>query len=74
MMDEDDYDKTNFLEKLNPNSKVILKNCKVESTVQSSKIGDRFQFLRHGFFVIDKDTSENSLVFNRIVSLKSSYK
>lgn len=74
MMDEDDYDKTNFLKKLNPNSKVILKNCKVESTVQSSKIGDRFQFLRHGFFVIDKDTSENSLVFNRIVSLKSSYK
>lgn len=74
MMDEDDYDKTNFLEKLNPNSKVILKNCKVEFTVQSSKIGDRFQFLRHGFFVIDKDTSENSLVFNRIVSLKSSYK
>jgi len=74
MMEADDYDKTNFLEKLNPSSKVVLKNCKVEPTMIENKIGDRFQFLRHGYFIIDQDSTPNNLVFNRIVSLKSSYK
>jgi len=74
MMEDQDYDKTNFLEKLNPNSKVVLKNCMVEPTMKNHKIGDRFQFLRHGYFIIDQDTTENKLVFNRIVQLKSSYK
>ncbi len=37
-------------------------------------VGDRFQFMRHGYFIIDKDTTEGNIVFNRIVSLKSSYK
>lgn len=74
MMEDEDYDKTNFLEKLNPESKVILKNCKVEPGLKEFKVGDRFQFLRHGYFVIDQDTTDDNLVFNRIVSLKSSYK
>nr|WP_312577470.1 glutamine--tRNA ligase/YqeY domain fusion protein [Sedimentibacter sp.] len=74
MMNEEDYDKTNFLEKLNPNSKVVLKNCKVEPTMKDNSIGDRFQFMRHGYFIIDEDSTEDNLVFNRIVSLKSSYK
>lgn len=74
MMEDQDYDKTNFLEKLNPNSKIVLKNCKVEPDMSSYKVEDRFQFLRHGYFIIDRDTTENQLVFNRIVQLKSSYK
>ncbi|WP_312701338.1 glutamine--tRNA ligase/YqeY domain fusion protein [Sedimentibacter sp.] len=74
MMDDEDFDKSNFLEKLNPNSKVVLKNCKVEPTLKENKAGDRFQFLRHGFFIIDQDTTEDKLVFNRIVQLKSSFK
>ncbi len=74
MMNEEDYDKTNFLEKLNPNSKIVLKNCKVEPTMRDRSSGDRFQFMRHGYFIIDEDSTEESLVFNRIVSLKSSYK
>ena len=74
MMEEEDYDKTNFLEKLNPASKVVLKSCKVEPLMKECKIGDRFQFLRHGYFIIDRDTTDQHLVFNRIVSLKSSYK
>lgn len=74
MMEEEDYDKTNFLEKLNPNSKVVLKNCRLEHSMKDKKVGDRFQFLRHGFFIIDKDTTDGNSVFNRIVSLKSSYK
>ena len=73
MMEDQDYDKTNFLEKLNPNSKVVLKNCKVEPTMKEYNVGDRFQFLRHGYFIIDQDTTEDNLVFNRIVQLKSSY-
>ncbi len=74
MMDDEDFDKSNFLEKLNPNSKIVLNNCKVEPTLKENKVGDRFQFLRHGFFIIDQDTTKDNLVFNRIVQLKSSYK
>lgn len=74
MMEDEDYDKTNFLEKLNPKSKIVLKNCKVEPSMKECKPGDRFQFLRHGYFMIDRDTSEDHLVFNRIAPLKSSYK
>ncbi len=74
MMDDQEYDKTNFLEKLNPNSKVVLNNCKVEPTMKEHKIGDRFQFLRHGYFIIDQDSTSDKLIFNRIVQLKSSFK
>lgn len=59
----------------NPNSLTILKNCKLEAALGKAEKGDKFQFLRHGYFCVDvKDTTENHLVFNRIVSLKSSYK
>ncbi len=73
MMEAEDYDKTNFLEKLNPNSKIVLENCKLEKNIMEYKIGDRFQFLRHGYFIIDRDSTDNHFVFNQIVSLKSSY-
>jgi glutaminyl-tRNA synthetase len=73
MMEDEEYDKTNFLEKLNPESKIVLKNCKIEPSMKEFKVGDRFQFLRHGYFMIDHDTREDHLIFNRIVSLKSSY-
>ena len=59
----------------NPNSKTVLSNCKLEAAFADAKKGDSFQFLRHGYFCVDiKDTTEDKLVFNRIVSLKSSYK
>ena len=59
----------------NPNSLTVLKNCKLEAALGEAAKGDKFQFLRHGYFCVDvKDTTENHLVFNRIVSLKSSYK
>lgn len=74
MMNDEEYNKENFLEKLNPNSRVILDNCKLEKNVKEAEIGDRYQFLRHGYFIIDKDSNDDKLVFNRIVSLKSSYK
>ena len=60
---------------LNPNSLIEMKNCKLEAAFGEAKAGDRFQFLRHGFFSVDtKDSGKDRLVFNRIVSLKSSYK
>ena len=59
---------------LNPNSLEVRK-CYVEPSVKSAKSFDRFQFVRQGFFCVDyKDTTEDKLVFNRIVSLKSSFK
>ncbi len=59
----------------NPNSLTILSNCKLEAAFKEAKKGESFQFLRHGFFCVDtKDTTDDKLVFNRIVSLKSSYK
>lgn len=59
----------------NPNSLTVLNNCKLEAAFANVKKGDSFQFLRHGYFCVDvKDTTEDKLVFNRIVSLKSSYR
>ncbi len=59
----------------NPNSLTVLKNCYVEPGFADAKAYDSFQFVRNGFFCIDcKDSSPEHLVFNRIVSLKSSFK
>ena len=60
---------------LNPNSLTVLKNCMVEENLAGVKAYDSFQFVRQGFFCVDaKDSTPEQLVFNRIVSLKSSFK
>ncbi len=60
---------------LNPNSKTVIEKCYVEDNIQGAQAGDKFQFVRNGYFCVDtKDTTENHTVFNRIVSLKSSFK
>ena len=60
---------------LNPDSLKVLKDCYIEPALAEAKPGDSFQFLREGYFCVDtKNTSEDKLVFNRIVSQKSSYK
>ena len=59
---------------LNPNSLTVMKECYIESSVAGSKAYDSFQFVRQGFFCVDsKDSKPDALVFNRIVSLKSSF-
>ena len=59
---------------VNPNSITVIKNAKLESELANVKAGDKFQFVRNGFFCVDsKDSKEGALVFNRIVSLKSSF-
>ncbi len=59
---------------LNPNSLTVLKECRIEPSVKDAKAFESFQFVRQGFFCVDcKDSKPENLVFNRIVSLKSSY-
>lgn len=60
---------------LNPNSLTVLEECYLEPSLKDAKAYDSFQFVRNGFFCVDaKDSKEDALVFNRIVSLKSSFK
>lgn len=59
---------------LNPNSMTVLKECFVEPVVKEAKAYDSFQFVRQGYFCVDsRDSRPEALVFNRIVSLKSSF-
>jgi len=74
LMIDDEYNKQNFLEKFNPESKIVLNNIKLEKNLEAIKVGDRMQMLRHGYFIVDKSSTKDNIVFNRIVPLKSSYK
>ena len=59
---------------LNPNSLTVLKECYLEPALKDAKAYDSFQFVRQGFFCVDsRDSKDDALVFNRIVSLKSSF-
>jgi glutaminyl-tRNA synthetase len=63
-----------FTAKLNQNSLFRLNDCVLEPGLASAAPGSRYQFLRHGYFCVDtKDSKENALVFNRIVSLKDTW-
>lgn len=58
----------------NPDSLEILENCYMEKSFEDAQKDEKFQFNRHGYFVVDtKDTTEDALVFNRIVSQKDSF-
>ena len=60
---------------LNPNSLTVMENCYVEPSIENYQAGDSFQFVRNGYYCIDKkDSAEDHFVFNRIASLKSSFK
>jgi glutaminyl-tRNA synthetase (EC 6.1.1.18) len=59
---------------INPNSLVVINGAKVEPSLRNAKPGDRFQFLRLGYFCVDtKDTRPDHLVFNRTVTLKDTW-
>lgn len=63
-----------FLEQINPNSLTVLKGF-IEPSVKNAVGNDKYQLFRHGYFNVDpKDSNKDNLVFNRIVSLKSSFK
>lgn len=62
-------------EKIDPSSLIVLENCLVEKALNGASAESKYQFIRHGYFTVDKKySSEGSLVFNRIVPLKDSWK
>ena len=72
--DPDDVpDGGTFIENLNPESLVVLKSCKLEQGLDKAKPGERFQFLRQGYFCVDPDSTPESPVFNRTVPLRDTW-
>jgi glutaminyl-tRNA synthetase len=62
-----------FLDSLNPNSVVIVKNCKVEPSLKDAHPGNKYQFERQGYYCVDPDSTSDNLVFNLTVSLKDTW-
>ncbi|MEP6845799.1 MAG: glutamine--tRNA ligase/YqeY domain fusion protein [Panacibacter sp.] len=62
-----------FKDYINPDSLQIIKTAYAEPALKTSKFEERYQFLRKGYFTLDKDTSEEGLVFNRTVTLKDTW-
>lgn len=62
-----------FTKNLNPDSVRILRGCKTEHNLADAKPGDKFQFLRLGYFCVDQDSADGHLVFNRTAALKDSW-
>ena len=58
---------------VNPDSLITLTNCKAEPSLATARPGERFQFLRQGYFCMDQDSTSEKLVFNRTVGLKDSW-
>jgi glutaminyl-tRNA synthetase len=58
---------------LNPNSLEVLRGCRVEPSLATAEAGERFQFLRHGYFCVDPDSAPGALVFNRTIGLRDSW-
>ena len=74
LLDENEENKDlDFMERLNPNS-LIISNGYVEEFLKDTKPLDHYQFIRNGYYVTDKDSTKNKLVFNRTCGLKSSFK
>ena len=72
--DPDDVpDGGTFIENLNPESLVVLKSCKLEQGLDKAKPGERFQFLRQGYFCVDPDSTPEAPVFNRTVPLRDTW-
>lgn len=70
---EEEEEKKDFTQKLNPNSLEKLPNCFVEPSLKEARPGNKYQFLRQGYFCADKDSTGGRLIFNRIVSLRDSW-
>ncbi len=63
-----------YLENLNPDSLVVLKDCKIDADLKCATKGQCFQFMRNGYFAVDKYSSEDNLIFNLTATLKDSFK
>ncbi len=63
----------NYLDDLNPDSLQIIDNCMIEPNLAEAKPGDKFQFLRKGYFCVDPDSTKEKPVFNKTIGLKDSW-
>ncbi len=63
-----------FVNAINPDSLIVLKDCLIEEGIKNTKNPDAFQFMRNGYFCVDKDSTEENPIFNRTVELNSSWK
>ena len=63
----------NYIEHLNPESLTVLKNCKLEPALANTDAGNHYQFERTGYFVVDKDSSNDAPIFNRTVTLRDTW-
>ena len=70
---DDEETTADFIASLNPHSLEVIKGAKVEPSLARTAEGTHYQFLRTGYFVVDKDTRPDRLVFNRVVGLKDSW-
>ncbi len=64
---------SSFADNLNPESLTVLTDCVIDASLKDVKVGDTFQFMRQGYFCVDKDSTDNKIVFNRTVALKDSF-
>ena len=64
---------SSFADNLNPESLKVLDGCLIDKKMAGAKPGDTFQFMRQGYFTVDKDSTEETLIFNRTVALKDSF-
>lgn len=64
----------NFKDYLNPNSLVTISHALAEESLTAASLGERYQFLRKGYFCLDKDSRDSKLIFNRTVTLKDGWK
>ena len=62
-----------FTDNLNPDSLKVLEGCLLEGGCKDLKVGDTFQFMRQGYFCVDKDSTDDKIIFNRTISLNSSW-
>lgn len=62
-----------FKECINPDSLIVLNSCKIEPSLKDAKVGDRYQFERLGYFCVDRDSTDEMPVFNRIIPLKDTW-
>ena len=63
-----------FLNHLNPDSLQVIEHALLEPSLKGAKAGDQFQFERQGYFIVDKDSTDDNLVFNRTVTLRDNWK
>ncbi len=72
--EEEETEEGDFMSDLNPDSKIVLSNCKLEAALATATAEKRYQFLRQGYFCLDAKVSKpGKPVFHRIVSLKDSW-